>query len=156
MYKCPLIYPALIHSHASSFKNKKSCRHVYKHRWNCFVMLRLQHVMFTLLLKNNSGAGGGCCWQPGPRSKSIPTAIPPVIVGTIYINRSPQHTVLTYYLILIEIDDLTYQDGWTWWALQYFKRFHARVSKEKWSVADGKGAWELDVCENNLWANIYW
>ena len=73
-------------------------------------MLRLQHVMFTLLLKNNSGAGGGCCWQPGPRSKSIPTAVPPVIVGTIYINRSPRHTAPTYYLILIEIDDLTYQD----------------------------------------------
>ena len=34
-----------------------------------------------------------------------------VIVGAIYINRSPRHTALTNYLILIEIDDLTYQDG---------------------------------------------
>ena len=34
-----------------------------------------------------------------------------VIVGAIYINRSPRHTAPTYYLILIEIDDLTYQDG---------------------------------------------
>ena len=75
---------------------QKSCRHVYKHRWNCFVMLRLQHVMFTLLLKNNSGAGG--CWQVGLSLRQ----------STIYINRSSTPHCAR---CLIEIDDLTYQDG---------------------------------------------
>ena len=31
--------------------------------------------------------------------------------GRSLLGPSPRHTALTYYLILIEIDDLTYQDG---------------------------------------------